>query len=308
MNTRSIRSMNKWPYIFVAPYVLAYLTFGLFPIIYTFVISLTRWDGISDIEFVGLRNYIRLFTTDPFFLRSIGNTAILMLMYIPLTILIGLLMANLLNSGLLPIRNAFRLVNFFPYITIPVAVGLIFALMFDWTTGAVNGILMELGIIPDYINWLGDTSYVRYVVALMLVWKFMGYHMMIYSAGLAAIPTELYEAADIDGAGYWQKFFYVSLPRLRPITLFLLVTNIIYGFQLFDEPRLLLQGWGTGNPAIGGPGRVGLTAVWFMFDTAFGSRMEFGLASSIAFSTFLFIFVFSLISVRIYKGNIGGND
>jgi len=308
MRTQSRSFINKWPYIFLSPYILSYLTFGLFPILYTLALSFTKWDGISPMVFVGLKNYIRIFTTDPYFYRSILNTMLLMVMYIPATILLGLMLAVVINSKLLPVRNAFRLANFFPYITNPVAIGLIFALMFDWTTGVVNGILVSLGVITDKINWLGDARYVRYVIAFMLIWKLMGYHMMLYSAGLSAIPAELYEAAEIDGAGFWQSFFYISLPRLKSVTLFLAVTDIIYGFQIFDEPRLLLNGWGTGTPAVGGPGRVGLTAVWNMFDTAFGTKMEFGLASAIAYGIFIFVFVFSLISVRINKSNTGGDD
>ena len=148
---------------------------------------------------------------------------------------------------------------------------------------------------------MGDARYARYVMIFMLVWKLLGYHMMIYSAGMATISPDLYEAAEIDGAGFWQSFFRISLPQLQPVTLFLVVTDIIQGLQMIDEPMQLFSGWGAGMRQIGGPGRVALTAVWNMYDTAFGTKMEYGLASAISYGIFLFIMAFSLIAFRINK-------
>lgn len=296
---------QKWPYLFVAPYLISYFAFGLLPILFSLILSFTDWDGINKMEFVGLKNYIYIFTKDPYFFKSIFNCIKIMLGYIPFVIVLGLLLSVALSSKLLPMRNAYRLVNFFPYITTPVAIGLIFALMFEWSSGTVNRILIALGVIDDGINWLGNPKYAIFVMGFMLIWKFLGYHMMVYSAALATISQDLFEAAEIDGAGFWQRLRYIILPQVQPTTIFLIITDVIYGFQMIEEPMQLFAGWGAGNiQQIGGPGRVALTAVWNMYDTAFGTNMEYGRASAIAYGVFMFIVVFSFAAFRINKQSV----
>jgi len=296
-------SINKWAYIFLSPYFLFYFAFGFFPIVFSLWISFTDMKGIGDVHFVGLQNYIRLFTEDAYFFKSLYNTSFFMILYIPIVLVGGLLLAAVLNSKLLKVPNLFRLVNFFPYLTIPVAIGLIFALMFDRSNGMINNVLIELGIIDKGINWMGSAKYAPYVCIIMLVWKQLGYHMMMYSAGLSTIPTDLYEAAAIDGATPIQSFFYISIPQVRNVTSFLLITDIIHGFQLFDEPKLLFSGWAVGSARIGGPSRCAMTTIWYMYDTAFHTKMEYGYAAAIAYSLFLVIMIFSIFSYRIQRAN-----
>lgn len=302
-----IDGVKIWPYLFIVPFFLIYLAFGIFPIIYSFFISLTSWDGYGKVYFIGFTNYVRIFTTDPYFLKSIGNTMIFMAIDTPLLIIGGIVFASVFNSRLIKFRNTFRLAAFSPYLTIPVAIGILFCLMFDWNSGIVNKILISLGLTAKGINWLGQPALARAVVCLMIVWKYMGYHMIFFNAGIVGIPIELYEAAEVDGASTMQKFTRITLPLLRPITEFLTVMNIIWGFQLFDEPMVLFSGWISGGAAgaVGGPKRSCLTAIWNLYDTTFGTQMQYGKGASIAYGLFLFIVVFSFIGYRVMKGQNG---
>lgn len=288
-------SKKIWPYLFVSPFLLFYVIFNIFPILYSFVASFTSWDGIGTKNFVGFKNYVRIFTQDPYFLKSVGNTLLIMLMSTPIIIIFGLLAAVFLfnvTKG----KAFFQTVNFIPYITTPVAIGLIFAFLFDWSSGSINMMLIRAGIVKEGINWLGEPLYARIVVALMIIWKYTGYHMAIYLAGISTISPELYEAAKVDGSTQISTFFKITIPLLAPITMFLVMTDLIGGLQMFDEPKLLFSGSG-GNSSIGGPERSVFTAVWHYYDVTFNTS-QFGYGSAVAFSLFLIIIVFSIFSYK----------
>ncbi|HEX7714405.1 MAG TPA: sugar ABC transporter permease [Bacillota bacterium] len=293
-----------WPYLFILPFLLIYCAFNLFPVIYTFLISLTNWDALflNDRKFIGLANYVQLFTKDPYFFKSLVNTIGFMIGYIPFIIMLGLFLAVILFE--LPVlKRTFQTLNLLPYITTPVAIGFIFSYLFDWSNGLVNRILITLHIIPDGINWLGAGGLARGIVILMIFWKNLGYFFMIYLAGLTGIPAELNEAATVDGASKRQIFFHITVPLLKPITAFLVITAIIGGFQLFDEPFLLFSGGLTGNGLriVGGPDRACLTTVWYFYDTAFRSTSRLGMGAAISYGLFLFVFIFSILGVKIFN-------
>lgn len=287
-----------WPYAFLTPYIVCYAVFSLFPIVYSFIISLTSWEGIGDKVFVGFANYKSVLTTDPYFWKSIWNTIVLMVMSIPLSLVLGLLIAVFLFN-LVRGRNLLQTLNFLPYVTTPVAIGLIFGFLFDRTSGTVNGILMQLGIINEGIYWLGQPLTARFVVAFMIIWKNTGYYMMLYLSGLASIPAELYEAAKVDGASTAKTFFHITLPMLRPITTFLMLTAFINGLQLFDEANLLFSGTSALKSLIGGPERSCLTAVWNFYDVSFKSTSRLGYGASIAFCLFIIIAVCTIINFKL---------
>lgn len=290
-----------WPYFFLFPYFLVYLTFGFFPILYTLYLSFTNWDGINRPAFVGLKNYIRLFTKDPYFFKALFNTAILMVIYIPLMLAIGLLLANALYSDRLPFKKFFQLGNFLPYITVPVAVGIIFSLLFDYRTGLVNRILLDTGLVEKGVDWLGGGPVVtRAVMVVMIVWQNAGYFMVIFLAGLSAIPKDVYEAARVDGASAFTTLTRITIPLLKPVVMFLAITGIINGLQLFDQPMLLMSGGASNNiPIAGGPGRTLLTVMWYFYDRTFGTGMEYGYGSAIAYGLFLFIAIFCLLYFKL---------
>ncbi|GGG03407.1 carbohydrate ABC transporter permease [Paenibacillus abyssi] len=296
---------KSWvPYFFLSPYILFYLAFGLIPILFSFYVSLTSWDGISSRTFVGLDNYKFLFNQDSYFLLSVGNTLLFVVLTLPLQIIFGLIIASLLYSRWVKWKGFFQLVNFLPYIVTPVAVGLMFNLLFDWQAGFVNKLLLHLGLVDEAVYWLGDPLYARMVIVLMLFWKGFGYTMIFYLAGLANIPKDLNEAAQVDGASFLRIFMSITLPLLKPVTVFIVITGIIGGFQLLEEPMMLLGGSGMGSSAavIGGPDRCCLTTVWNMYDTAYGSTTRYGLGAAIAYGLCVIIAVFSFIGARFYRG------
>ncbi len=297
---RGIKKLGKWPYLFVMPFLLSYLAFYMYPMLYSFVISFTDWTAVrlNDKVFVGFNNYIRVFTQDPLFWKSIINTVKIMVIAMPLTIISGLLVAVLMFN-IVKGRQLIQTINFLPYITMPVAIGLIFANMFNTNIGAVNGILTKLGITSENINWLGDSKYAFIVVILICIWKNFGYFMVLYLSGLSTINSEYYDAAMVDGANAVQSFFKITLPLLRPITTFVVVQGAIGGFQLFDEAKTLVSG--SGSTIVGGPGRTLLTIVWYFYDCSFQNNSRYGYGAAIAFSMLIIIAAISFINIRLLR-------
>lgn len=284
-----------WPLLFLAPFFICFAAFNLYPILYSFITSFYQWDGIGEKVFVGLDNYRRIATADPNFVKSVLNTVKIMLLSFPLAILVGLVVATFL-SGLVRGRHFFQTVNFLPYITTPVAIGLIFSFLFDWNTGSINKIATALGILDKGINWLGNPSYAPLVVALMIIWKYTGYYMALYLAGITSIPEELYEAARVDGSGMLNTFFRITLPMLKPITVFIVITSLIGGLQLFDEPNTMFT-TGIGS-VVGGPDRSCLTIVWNFYDISFQTTTRLGYGSAVAVVLFLIIVAVSLVGMK----------
>lgn len=281
------------PYFMITPYFLLYLAFGLFPIIFSLGVSFTSWDGIGKVVFVGLKNYKRVFTQDAFFYKSLWNTFLLLAISAPISIILGLFTAVFLKDFFHRFRNGLQLVNFLPYITTPVAIGIIFQLMFDWKSGVVNAFLNIFGI--DSIYWLGSAWASRFVVIFMIVWKNYGYMMIMFLSGLSSIPEELYEAAKIDGATWWQRFRRITIPLLKSIFVFVIITSVINGFKLFDEPQLLFS---SESQPMGGPDRAVMTVVMRYYDAAF-RNFEFGYGSAVAYCLFLVIAVATLILFKV---------
>ncbi|WP_138751463.1 carbohydrate ABC transporter permease [Paenibacillus sinopodophylli] len=290
---------NKWPYLFITPYFLFYAVFSLFPIVFTLYLSFTDWDLFGNRNFIGLDNYKQLFFNDKFFWKSMFNVILFIACYLPALVLIGMLLASLIESKLIKRKTFFRLSFFSAYMTTPVAIGIIFALLFDWQGGFVNNLFIELGWISEKINWLGDSTSARWIVIMMVFWKNLGYFLMFYSAGMASIDNSVYEAAQIDGASPKDVFLRITIPLLKPINLFLIVTTIIGGLQMVEEPMLLYSGWASGTSMVGGPDGSVFTPIWYMFDASFnGSSFKYGKGAAIAYSTFLFIALFSLVGMK----------
>ena len=310
---RKLKGRMIWPYIFILPFFIIYIAFNCYPLIYTFIISLNDWDGFSQPASVGLANYKNIFAEDPYFLKSIGNTLFFMAFDIPIVIICGLILASVFNSKKLKGAGFFRTAVFLPYITIPVAIGVLFCLLFDWNSGTVNLILAKLGLIEEHINFLGVPRLARMIVVMMICWKYIGYHMIFFNAGISGISVELYEAADVDGASAFVKFTRITIPLLKPIIEYLVIMNIIWGFQLFDEPKVLFSSWTSssgGSGLMGGPLKSCLTAIWYIYDTSFGSQMRYGKGAAAAYGTFLFILIFSLAAFVVMKiiGRKSGED
>lgn len=229
---------------FALPFVLFFAVFMAGPIVVSFLSSFTDFRATDirsplSVEFVGLENYTDLFR-DEQFRRAAVNTAIYVLVTTPLTIGLGLLVALALNQGIVRFRNAFRVGFFLPYVTSIVAIAVVWRILLGTDTGLINGLLDQIGI--DGPGWLSDPSWALGSIMIMTTWKGVGLQMIILLAGLQTIPRELYEAASVDGAGWWQKFRHVTLPGLRATLLFSLVVASIGLMQVFDEPYVMTQG------------------------------------------------------------------
>lgn len=279
-------------YLFILPYFLAMLVFQIYPIIYTFFLSFFKPVNLIKSEFVGIDNYIRLFT-NPLFYTAIGNTWFIWLMnYIP-QIVMALLLAVILTRPSIKGRETLRTVYFLPNLVTAASIGVLFAIMLDYRYGAINHTLIKLGIFSEPYEWIRDKMAMRFMVSLIQWWQWFGYTMIICMAGLSAISEDLYEAAHIDGASNVQSFFKVTLPLLKPTILYVMVTSLIGGLQIFDIPRVISNGRG-------GPDNALTTMVLYLYNQAF-KNFNLGYASALAYALFIMIIIFSAISFKVIK-------
>src|SRR5699024_8831990 len=294
---------DHYGYIFIAPFFIIFLIFGLYPIGYSFYLSFTDWDGFGSPGVVGFENYLRLFS-DFFFYKSLLNTLIIWGVSVIPQLTVSLVLAVILHEKFVKGKSVFRAVFFFPNIVTAASLGLLVALIFSWQTGSFNQLLMSVGFIQDPVNWADKPTFMRILVSSILFWQYFGYSMIIYIAGLQGISRDLLEAAEIDGASKVRVFFNITLPLLRPIIIFHIITSIIVGMQIFDQPYTLTDG--SGNPD-----NATLTSVMYLYDTAF-TRYQYGYGSAIAFGLFIVIVIFSIISFTLMnrktndKHNQGG--
>ncbi len=294
-------SKKSTPYLFMAPYFLLFIAFSLLPILFTLFMSLNEWDGYTDIKFVGLGNYARMFENGDFLL-SLKNTALIMLMLIPVQLVLAIIIAYMINSKLVAHKEIFKTAVFAPYLTIPIAAGLLWSFFFDGTAGTINYILQGLHIIENPIEWLADPFLAKVVVAAIMFWRYLGYSVLFFMAGFVSIPEELFEAARVDGARAWHNFWNISLPMIKPITIYMVITSMIGGFQTFDEPNIIYtQGNYQTGPYSGGPDQGVLTMVMLMGRGAFEHR-QYGYGSSVAYGMFVVIAVFSFLSLKFMNG------
>ncbi|MDX3233332.1 sugar ABC transporter permease [Streptomyces sp. ME19-01-6] len=275
------------PYLFIAPFYLLYVLFMLVPIAVSLWLSLTEWVGLGSPRWVGLRNY-RLLATDASFQRAIGNTGVYVLIAVCVVVPLALLIAQALNTRGLRARDLWRTAYFVPIVVSPIIVALVFGLMFDRQFGLLNSALRAL-FGTGGVDWLGDPGLAKVTIGLVMLWRWTGYLTIFFLAGLQAVPRELYEAAALDGAGRLRTFATVTLPALKPVTAFVVVTSFIGAAQIFDEPYLL-----TG----GGPAEATLSVTMFIYRAAF-QRQQFGYAAAAAVVLFVLVFAASQLFNRL---------
>ncbi len=286
--------------LFVAPNILGFLAFLAGPLLVSLLISFTEWDGLTDAKFIGLRHYIDLFS-DALFLRSLRNILFFGVVAIPAAVIPAMLLAALLNSKL-PGMKFFRAVYFLPSIAGVVGVTLIWKQLFNSTVGFLNYSILRT---TEWLNsivgsewvapqpqWISDESIALVSVIILFVWQQIGFNTVLFLAGMQGISPTLYEAADIDGAGPWRKFLNITVPMLRPTTVFVVATTTILALQLFNEPFILQ------SPAPpSGPGNSTLTPVVYLYQNAF-QQFELGYASAVAWVLFIIIFGVTLLYFR----------
>ena len=286
---------EKYGLLFIAPFFITFLTFQLYPMLYSLYVSFLKWDGMSkNVKFVGGANYSRLFS-DSIFIKTVANTWIMWLSAAIPQMILALTLAVLLNDARLKGKDFFRSVYFFPNLVTATSIGILFAFLFDWQAGSVNKILMNLHLIKEPINFLMSEGYSRGIVSLTSFWMWFGYSMLIFMAGMKNIPEELYEAATVDGATKMQSFFSITIPLLRPTILFSVITSLIGGMQSFDIPYALTKGAGTPNNST-------MTMVMYLYRTAF-SNNNYGYGAAVGYALFLMILVFAIISFKFINKN-----
>ncbi len=286
----AVRRREIWAgYGFLTPNLIGFLIFTLLPVLAALALSFTEWDLIRPIQWVGLRNYIRLLTNDPTFIKVLRNTTFFVLVTVPLRMVLALLVALVLNQNL---RGTmfFRTAFFMPVVSSAVAVALVWQWIFHADFGPLNSILWMLGV-SNPPNWLTSTKWALPALMIVSVWQGIGFNMVIFLAGLQGIPEQLYEAARIDGATGWHCFWKITLPMLSPTTFFVLVITTISSFQVFDLAVIMTEG---------GPANATNTIVYHIYRNAF-QFFRMGYAAAIAWFLFVVIFILTWIQFRYQK-------
>ena len=284
---------NLVAYSFIAPNFIGFCIFTLVPIIFAFALAFMKWDGNNEATFVGTGNFAKL-ATDTFFWAALKNTIIYVIGTVPLTMAASLGLAMLLNQRVKG-RGFFRTVAFFPYVASLVAITSVWSMIFHPSKGPVNYMLLTVfGVDQNNLPKWFSGSLVLLTLILFSVWKYMGYYMLIYLAGLQGISPELYEAASLDGANAKQKFMYITLPQLRATSFFVLVMLTINCFKVYDIAVML---------AGGGDGKLSTSAtvlVYYIYQNAF-NYWDLGYSSAIAMVLFIIVLVVTLIQFKYEK-------
>lgn len=276
---------------FLAPNLLGFLVFTLIPIAIGIGMSFFRWDGYNTPVFTGLNNFARMFT-DAKFGNSMRVTLLYTLLTVPVTIVLSLFIATLLTAKI-RLTSAFRSVFFFPYIASIVAVAIVWQFLYHADLGPINQTLRSLGIAQPP-RWTSNKDTALLAVAIMNIWRGVGYYMVLFIAGLLGIPPSLYEAGAIDGANSWQKFWHITLPMLSPTTFFVVIISIINSFQAFT-PIFIMTG--------GGPGTATQVLVFRIYEEAF-VLSGFGYASAMALALLLMVLGFTIFQFRWQEKNV----
>jgi ABC-type sugar transport system permease subunit len=272
----------RWPYLFIAPFFILFAVFFLYPILFSLWLSLHDTRGLGQTRFVGLGNFA-LLLRDQFFWGSMLNAAILFFIYVPLMTALAVVLASILNAGLLRLQGLWRMLIFLPHITSMVAAGYTFRLLLDRDSGYVNTALGVVGVGP--VPWLDDAWWARISLGLLMIWAWLGYNTVIMLAGLQTIPRDLVEAAKVDGADEVQALVRVTVPLLKPVIVFAVTLSIIGTFAMFAEPFVLTRG---------GPARATETPVMQIFSTTF-EEVKYGYAAAMAFVYFAVVVVVTII-------------
>ncbi|WP_029069017.1 carbohydrate ABC transporter permease [Jonesia quinghaiensis] len=274
---------------FIAVPLVGFTIFTLYPLIFSVYASLTQWNGLGPMNFIGLGNYERLLQ-DEYFHKALFNTFYLMI-GIPIGLILSLLLALAMNRKMRG-TTFFRTIYYIPVISSLAAIAIMWQWAYNGDFGLINQTLAIFGI--DGPNWLENTSTVKPAIILMTVWKGLGYSMLLYLAAIQSVPASLYEAAALDGAGALRKFRSITLPMVRPVTFFLVVTSIIGGAQVFIEINIMTPD--------GGPQFSSATIVWYIWQKAF-DNLQMGYAASMSIVLGLIVFVITAIQFRLNARN-----
>ncbi len=272
------------PYLLISPYILHFVTFVAFPVIFSIILTFHKWNIISPMEYTGFTNYVRLFQ-DGIFLKSIGNTLIFLIIHIPLQIIVALFLAEILNQKI-KLRGFFRAAFFLPVIVSGVVVTMLWEQLFGFDTGLLNRMLISIGF--GKVGWLVNPDIAMPSIAIMATWKNVGLYVVLFLVGLQTVPSHYYEAADLEGASHFQKFFHITLPMINPTIFLVVILSTIGGFSLFIEPYIM-----TG----GGPLNSTISAVLYIYKQGF-FYYHMGYAATLGLFFALIIMVVVILQKR----------
>ncbi|MCK9279480.1 MAG: sugar ABC transporter permease [Melioribacteraceae bacterium] len=275
------------PYFLVSPYLIHFAIFVAFPVGFSIYLTFNNWNIIAPMEFVGLANYKRLFS-DATFWKSLLNTVIFLVIHIPLQIVIALFLAELLNQKI-KFRGFFRAAFFLPVIVSGVVVTILWQQLYGFDTGLFNRLLVKVGL--GKIGWLTDPNIAMPAIAVMATWKNVGLYVILFLVGLQTVPPQYYEAADLEGATHFQKFFKITLPVINPTIFMVVVLSTIGGFSLFIEPYVM-----TG----GGPLNSTISAVLYIYKQGF-FYYHMGYAATLGFFFAMIILAVVVIQKRLVE-------
>jgi len=268
------------PYLLVTPYLIHLLVFVAFPVIFSIYLTFNKWNIISPMEFIGLGNFVRVFQ-DALFFKAIYNTLKFLIVHIPLQIVVALLLAEILNQKI-KFRAFFRAAFFLPVVVSGVVVSMLWQQLYSFDNGILNRLLVTIGL--GKVGWLVDPDVAMVSIAVMATWKNVGLYVILFLVGLQTVPPQYYEAADLEGANHWQKFWYITLPMINPTIFMVVILSTIGGFSLFIEPYIM-----TG----GGPLNSTLSAVLYIYKQAF-TNYHMGYSATLGF---FFAFIILLVVV-----------
>ncbi len=277
---------TKYFWLFILPWIIGFLAFTLIPMAYSFFVSFTNWNGQSMRQWIGLKNYINIFTIDKTFVLSLKNTFFYIVLSVPLNTIVSIFLAVLLNKKL-PGSNIFRGIFYLPTICTGVAMYITWTYLLNGTNGYLNVLLERIGIQGQ--NWLGQINTAMPAIIFMEMFN-IGTAMTIVLAGLQDVPRDLYESAELDGASGFQKFYKITFPMISPVVFFNVLMAIIKGLQIFTQPYVMTQG---------GPAQSTYVYGLYLYTTAF-SYGKFGYASALAWVLFVIII---LITMAIMKSS-----
>lgn len=283
------KKRSKYAYFYIAPFFIVFVVFSLFPILYSFVLSFCNMDVLSGkLTFTGMDNYVRMIKSGYFF-ESIGNTLLIWIMSIIPQLTIAFILALILSNKWFRGRFILRNVYYFPNLVTPVTIGLLFGAMFSYPGGAVNNIISALGL--EAVDFQNNQMLARMVIAIAICWKNFGFNIIYFTAGINSISDDVIEAAEVDGASSWQRITKITIPLMKPILIYVMVTSIIGGLQMFDESKLVFTNV---------PNDATTTMVKYMYDSAF-VRFQFGYGAAVAYGIFVIVAFFSILSLLITR-------
>ncbi len=276
-------------YLFISPFYILFLVFSVFPILFSIYLSVHKWDGIGEMEYVGINNFRYMFGDQGFWQALANNIGLWLLGNVP-QLMCALVIAFVINLSIVRFKSFFKVAYFLPNVTSMVAVVIIFQSLFGSQYGLINFVLQNFGL--EKVAWFNSGFGVKVVIASMIAWRYMGYNAIIYLAGLQNIPKDLYEAAQLDGATMVQTFTRITLPMLRPVILFTVMMSTIGGFQIFTEPQVLA---GSAAPYPGSE-----TIVLYMYREAF-KFFHYGYAAAVSWVLFFIIGLLSVLNWKLFS-------